>query len=159
VVVTIVDRPTAAQAAAEMPAPDRALLEVALRLLEQRYVERRHEVAAAARLASGRVVTGLHVEASQGRASVCAESGVLSSAAAAGDEVRTLVAVLRRPGDPTPRVIEPCGVCAEILTDHCPDATVWVARDGAVAATSAADLLPYRHVRTGRLAPSRKDPA
>lgn len=153
------DRPLVAAVARAVPDDDRVLLDTASALLAQRYAERRHEVAAAARLASGRVVTGLHVEASQGRASICAESGVLSAAAALGDPVRALVAVLRRPGSAEHLLIEPCGVCAEILADHCPDATVWAARRGAVEAVPAADLLPYRHVRTARLAPPRKDPA
>ncbi|NTW40499.1 MAG: cytidine deaminase [Cellulomonadaceae bacterium] len=156
--MTTADRPTVAEAVRAMPAADRELLDVATALLGRRYVERRHEVAAAARLASGAIVTGLHVEASQGRASICAESGVLSTAAAAGDPVRTLVAVLRRP-DGGNYLIEPCGVCAEILADHCPDATVWAARAGVTVPVHAADLLPYRHVRTARLAPPRKDDA
>lgn len=157
--MTTADRPVVADVARAVPDDDRELLDVASALLAQRYVERRHEVAAAARLASGRVVTGLHVEASQGRASICAESGVLSAAAALGEPVRTVVAVLRRPGSDAHLLIEPCGVCAEILADHCPDATVWAARQGVVAAVPATDLLPYRHVRTARLAPPRKDPA
>lgn len=156
--MTAADRPGVAAAGRAMPPRDQDLLDVAGALLARRYAERRHEVAAAARLASGAVVTGLHVEASQGRASICAESGVLSAAAAAGDPVRTLVAVLRRP-DGEDYLIEPCGVCAEILADHCPDATVWVARPGVVEAVEATALLPYRHVRTARLAPPRKDPA
>lgn len=155
--MTTSDRPAVADVAAAMADDDRALLDAASSLLAARYAERRHEVAAAARLASGRVVTGLHVEASQGRASICAESGVLSVAAALGDPVHTLVAVLRRPDSAEHLLIEPCGVCAEILADHCPDATVWAARQGAVEAVPAAGLLPYRHVRTARLDPSRKD--
>ncbi len=156
--MTPADRPTTSDVAAAMPPEDQELLGVAADLLALRYVERRHEVAAAARLASGRVVTGLHVEASQGRASICAESGVLSAAAVLGDPVRTVVAVLRRP-DGGSYLIEPCGVCAEVLADHCPDATVWAARQGTAAAVPVTDLLPYRHVRTARLAPPRKDPA
>ena len=156
--MTAADRPSVAEVAHAMPPADRELLVTASALLSRRYVERRHEVAAAARLASGAVVTGLHVEASQGRASICAESGVLSASAAAGDPVRTLVAVLRRP-DGGDYLIEPCGVCAEILADHCPDATVWAARAGVAEPVHAADLLPFRHVRIARLAPLRKDDA
>jgi cytidine deaminase len=149
-------RPGLAEAGRAMPRADQELLETARSVLGLRYVHGRHEVAAAARLASGRVVTGLHVEASQGRASVCAESGVLSVAAVAGEEIAGLVAVLRRP-DGAEHLIEPCGVCAEILADHCPDATVWAARRGVTERVAAADLLPFRHVRTARLAPPRKD--
>ncbi len=151
-------RPTVAEAARAAPPADRELLEIATTLLDLRYAERIHEVAAAARLASGRVVTGLHVEASQGRASVCAESGVLSAAAVEGEQVVAVVAVLRRPDGGT-YLIEPCGVCAEILADRCPDATVWVARRGATEPVATVDLLPFRHVRTARLPLPRKDPA
>ncbi|WP_158068863.1 cytidine deaminase [Cellulosimicrobium sp. CUA-896] len=150
-------RPALTETVQAMPPADRKLLETARSVLASRYAAGRHEVAAAARLASGQVVTGLHVEASQGRASVCAESGVLSAAAVAGEEIVGLVAVLRRP-DGAEHLIEPCGVCAEILADHCPDAAVWAARRGATERVAAADLLPFRHVRTARLAPPRKDP-
>ncbi|SMH48805.1 cytidine deaminase [Rathayibacter oskolensis] len=143
------DRPVLAGAPEGMSAGDRELLAIATGILDERYRERVHEVAAALRLADGRVVTGLHVEASAGRASVCAESAALSAAVVAGSPVVSVVGVLERPGG-SRHLIEPCGVCAELLGDHAPEATVWVAVDAAFAPVRVADLLPFRRRRAAR---------
>jgi cytidine deaminase len=143
------ERPTLDGPPAGMSAEDRELLAAAMQILESRYAVRRHEVAAALRLSDGRVVTGLHVEAGAGRASVCAESAALSAAIIAGSPVVSIVGVLRRPTG-TLHLIEPCGVCAELLGDHAPDATVWVAVDDAFGPVRVAELLPFRRRRTGR---------
>lgn len=129
---------------------DAELLARALDLLRRRYVAGRHEVASAFRLADGSVVTGLHVESSAGRASICAESAAVSAAAASGHAVRSIVSVLRRPAG-TEHLIEPCGVCAELLTEHAPGARVWVASRGEHVAVEVGALLPFAHVRSGRL--------
>ncbi|MCW4385932.1 hypothetical protein OH146_09120 [Salinibacterium sp. SYSU T00001] len=142
-------RPELTEAPATMGEADRELLATALRILDERYEQGVHEVAAALRLADGRVVTGLHVEASAGRASVCAESAALSSAIIAGSPVVSIVGVLRRPAG-TRHLIEPCGVCAELLNDHAADASVWVARGEEFAEVRVADLLPFRRVRVAR---------
>ena len=143
------DRPELGGAPAAMDAQDRELLAIAEAILNERYRQGVHEVAAAMRLADGRVVSGLHVEASAGRASVCAESAALSAAAIAGSPVVSIVGVLRRSAG-TLHLIEPCGVCSELLVDHAPEASVWVARDDEFVAVPVRDLLPFRRRRTGR---------
>lgn len=132
-----------------MEESDADLLARALDLLRRRYVAGRHEVATAFRLADGSVVTGLHVESSAGRASICAESAAVSAAAVAGEAVRSIVSVLRRPAG-TEHLIEPCGVCAELLTEHAPNARVWVSSHGRHVAVGVGELLPFAHVRSGR---------
>ncbi len=128
---------------------DRELLASALAVLDARYAVGVHEVAAALRLADGRLVSGLHVEASAGRASVCAESAALSAAVIAGSPVVAVVGVLRRPSGSL-HLIEPCGVCAELLVDHAPDARVWVAVDQGFGAVPVHELLPFRRRRAAR---------
>jgi cytidine deaminase len=132
-----------------MSESDRELLDAAVGLLEARYRVGVHEVAAALRLADGRMVTGLHVEATAGRASVCAESAGLSAAVIAGSPVVSIVGVLRRPAGSL-HIIEPCGVCAELLADHAPDAFVWVAVGDRFAPVAVKELLPFRRRRVGR---------
>ncbi|OMQ16667.1 hypothetical protein A7K94_0200925 [Modestobacter sp. VKM Ac-2676] len=132
-----------------MGAPDRELLATAQSLLDSRYTRGLHEVAAALRLGDGRVVTGLHVEAGAGRASVCAESAALSAAIIAGSPVVSVVGVLRRP-EGSRHLIEPCGVCAELLGDHAPTAMVWVAVGEGFGPVTVSELLPYRRQRTAR---------
>ena len=143
------NRPVLDGPPAGMGDDDRELLAVTLEILDARYLVGVHEVAAALRLADGRVVTGLHVEATAGRASVCAESAALSAAVIAGSPVVSVVGVLRRPAGSL-HIIEPCGVCAELLADHAPDASVWVADGDGFAPVGVQELLPYRRRRVGR---------
>ena len=129
---------------------DAELLAMALDLLGRVYRVGRHEVATAFRMSDGAIVTGVHVDGSARRSAVCAE-GAASGAAiahAAGRDVGVLalVSVLRRPGG-TEHLIEPCGVCAELLTDYWPGARVWVTEGDEARTVTAADLVPHKHVR------------
>jgi cytidine deaminase len=104
----------------DLPTADRALVDVALAVLDARAQPGRHEVAAALRTRSGAVYTGLHVESSIGRASICAEGVAIGVAAVAGDtEIDTIVAVLRTE-DGGWRVVTPCGLCRELIGDYAP---------------------------------------
>ena len=143
------NRPVLDGPPAGMGDDDRELLAVALEILDARYLVGVQEVAAALRLADGRIVTGLHVEATAGRASVCAESAALSAAVIAGSPVVSIVGVLSRQGG-SRHIIEPCGVCAELLADHAPDASVWVAVGDGFAPVGVQELLPFRRRRVGR---------
>lgn len=147
--MTTTDRPLLDGVPETMSEADAQLLQTASALLDAHYRTGVHEVAAALRLADGRIVTGLHVEAGASRASVCAEAAALSHAVIAGAAVTAVVGVLQRPGG-SRHLIEPCGVCAELLTDHAPAASVWVAVDDGVAAVAVGELLPYKRRRAAR---------
>jgi cytidine deaminase len=131
---------------ADLPlgAADRELVEAALELLRERAVPGRHEVAATLRTKAGAVHRGLHVESSIGRASICAEGAAIAAAAAAGDtEIETIVAVLDT-GDGW-RVVTPCGLCRELISDYAPEAVVIdydAARPQPVARVPVRELLP-----------------
>jgi cytidine deaminase len=129
---------------------DAELLSTALALLGRVYRVGRHEVVAAFRMSDGAIVTGVHVDGTARRSSVCAE-GAASGAAvahAAGGRVGvvSVVSVLRRPAG-TEHLIEPCGVCAELLSDYWPDARVWVTEGDDARAVLVRDLLPHKKVR------------
>jgi cytidine deaminase len=129
---------------------DAELLDAARELLGTVYREGWHEVAAAFRMSDGAIVTGVHVDGSARRSAVCAE-GVAAGAAIAhrgGGQARVvaIVSVLRRPGG-TVHVIEPCGVCAELLSDYWPRARVWVTERDAIVSTDVAALLPSKRSR------------
>ncbi|MFD5316623.1 cytidine deaminase [Streptomyces sp. NPDC127098] len=132
---------------------DAELMEAALALLDRVYVTGRHEVVAAMRLSDGSVHLGVHVDASSRRGAVCAEGvaagNAVSHAAVTGAApavVVSCVSVLRRPIG-TQHVIEPCGVCAELLSDYWPEARVWVTRGDDTMAVTAAELLPAKRQR------------
>ncbi|WP_223731286.1 cytidine deaminase family protein, partial [Streptomyces purpurogeneiscleroticus] len=78
-----------------------------------------HTVAAAARTADGRIVTGLNVYHFTG--GPCAELVVMGAAAAQGAyDLRQIVAV----ADEGRGIIPPCGRCRQVLLDYYPDMTV-----------------------------------
>src|SRR5882757_873657 len=135
---------------------DRELVAAALELLRERAAPGRHEVAAALRTRSGAVHRGLHVESSIGRASICAEGAAIATAAAAGDtEIETIVAVLDT-GDGW-RVVTPCGLCRELISDYAPEATVIdydAARAEPVQSVPVMELLPGKTTRRWRGADS-----
>lgn len=133
---------------AQMSDADAELLDAARALLERVYVTGKHEVATALRDAQGGIHLGIHVDGTARRSTVCAE-GVAAGVAITHDpdvEIEAAVSVLRRPGG-TWHLIEPCGVCAELLTDYWPRARVWVTRGDEEVAVEAAELLPAKRVR------------
>jgi cytidine deaminase len=132
-------------------APDQALIDTAKTLIEQRYKENRHHIASAVRGASGRVYTGLHLDTYVGRASVCAEAVALGQAMAAGETGIEAIVSVRHP---RPReqhqdckVVSPCGVCREMLTDFAPGAAIILLRDGVHFRVSVEELLPAKYRR------------
>lgn len=132
---------------AAMTAADAGLLVRAQELLGRVWTPGRHEVATALRTADGGVHLGVHVEGSCRRSSICAEGVALGAAIAAGAalKVEAVVSVQIKPAD-TYRIIAPCGVCRELISDYSPDATVWLTAPatGEVIAARALDLLPEK---------------
>ena len=136
---------------ASLTADDQALIDQARSLIEQRYLENRHHIASAVRGASGKIYTGLHLDTYVGRASVCAEAVALGQAMAAGEKgIQAIVSVRH----PRPReqhqdckVVSPCGICREMLTDFAPGAAVILARDEGLTRVPVEELLPAKYRR------------
>jgi cytidine deaminase len=138
-------------APATMPAADVELLRRAENLLRKVWTAGRHEVATALRTRDGAVHTGVHVEGSCRRSSICAEGVALGAARAAGaplGDVASVVSVQIKPAGQL-RIIAPCGVCRELISDYSPQATVWLTRPDTdeVVAVQALDLLPAKSQR------------
>ncbi|MGW3286917.1 cytidine deaminase [Streptomyces sp. NPDC001002] len=137
----------------EMSGADAELLSVAQELLDRVWRPDRHEVATALRTADGRIHTGVHVEGSCRRSSICAEGVALGTARGAlpSDvplDVTSVVSVQIKPAGRF-RIIAPCGVCRELISDYCPDATVWITtvEDDRPVPMRALDLLPEKSRR------------
>lgn len=136
---------------AGLTADDQALIDQARALIEQRYLENRHHIASAVRGASGRIYTGLHLDTYVGRASVCAEAVALGQAMAAGETgIQAIVSVRH----PRPReqhqdckVVSPCGICREMLTDFAAGAVVILLKDSGLARVPVEELLPAKYRR------------
>jgi cytidine deaminase len=105
------------------------------------------------RTADGAVHTGVHLEGSCRRSSICAEGVALGAARGAYPggqplDVTSVVSVQIKPAGRF-RVIAPCGVCRELISDYSPDATVWITtvEKNEVVPVRALDLLPDKSRR------------
>ncbi|MGH3183801.1 MAG: cytidine deaminase [Streptosporangiaceae bacterium] len=126
-------------------------MDAANSVLAQHYRPFWHTVAAAVRSRDGRVWTGIHLGATVGRMSVCAEPIALGRAVLEGDgTVDTIVAVRHPKPDETDQdmaVVAPCGACRELLLDHWPDALVIVKTADGLVKMPIRMLLPSPYRR------------
>ena len=120
-------------------------------MLERHYRPFWHTVAAAVCARDGRIWTGIHLGATVGRMSVCAEPIAVGRALLEGDgTIATIVAVRHPKPEETDRemtVVSPCGACRELIVDHCPDASVILREGGALVKVPARLLLPTPYRR------------
>lgn len=130
---------------------DLALIEAAREIIRRRYRHGWHHVGAAVRARSGRVYAAVHLEAYVGRAAVCAEAVALGMAVAAGEEAVEAVVAVRHPAPGEPdreiRVVSPCGLCRELISDYSPDAAVLFTEGGLPRRAAVRELLPARYSR------------
>lgn len=138
-------------ALAQLSPDDRALTQAALDFIRGRYLENRHHIASAIRGGSGKIYLGLHLDTYVGRCSVCAEAVALGSALSAGETAIDSVVSVRHPRPreqhAQPKVVSPCGICREMLTDFAPGAGVIVARGETLVRLPVGDLLPDKYRR------------
>lgn len=130
-----------------LPEQDRQLVEAAERATRDSYAPYSHfRVGAAARLASGLVVSGSNIESEVFPSGLCAERTLLYHVGAchAGDAVETVAIA----SDPSPRECYPCGACRQTLLDverrqGSPIRIIMAGGGTATVVGSAADLLPF----------------
>lgn len=129
---------------------DHALIDVARAVLLKHYRPFWHTVAAAVRGRDGRVWTGIHLGATVGRLSICAEAVALGRAIMDGDGTIESAVALRHPKPEESvrdiAVVPPCGACREMLTDYDPGALVIVDTGAGLRKMPIGNLLilPYR---------------
>ncbi len=130
---------------------DRELLAAAEDVLRRHYRPFWHMVAAALRSRDGRVWTGLHLGATVGRLSVCAEAVALGRAVLEGDGTIATVVALRHPKpeeqDRNLAVVSPCGACREMVVDYAPEALIIVPGAAGPVKLPARVLLPLPYRR------------
>jgi cytidine deaminase len=119
---------------------DLQLIEAARSIIALRSKPEAHEVGAALRTRSGKIFAAVNVKANVGRVSVCAEAVAIGMAASAGDtNIERIVAV-----DQKGRVISPCGLCREMISDYAPQAEVIVSGNDGLKILKVANLLPHK---------------
>ncbi|HUT57802.1 MAG TPA: cytidine deaminase [Phycisphaerae bacterium] len=120
-------------------AEDAKLIAAAQDVLRRNYRAGRHTVGAAVLCESGKIYTGIDVEACG--YGPCAEPIAIGAAFSNGErEIRKIVAV-RKTGAEYP-VLSPCGNCRQLVFDYSPDAIVIFNLDGQVRKTAVRNLLP-----------------
>ena len=131
-----------------MSAADRELLKIAEDLLGRLWTDNRHQVATALRTLDGKIYTGVHLEGSCRRSSICAEGVAMGTARGGlpGDAPLHLDAVVSVQIKPVGqfRIIAPCGVCRELISDYSPDARIWLTGDTGIICMPALDMLPHK---------------
>ena len=131
---------------------DQELIAAARATIKRRYRGDWQEVGAALRTRSGKIFTGVNLDAYLGRMAVCAEAVALGQAIVdLGDAgIDTIVAV-RHPApeedDQTITVVSPCGACRELIFDYDPNARVIVPNGKSPSIVPIAELLPNKYTR------------
>jgi cytidine deaminase len=130
---------------------DLALIEAAQTVMRHHYRPFWHTVTAALRGRDGRIWTGVHLGATVGRLSVCAEAVALGRAVLEGDgTIATAVAVRHPKPEEDLRdlaVVSPCGACREMITDYAPNALVIVPSPTGLVKLPVRMLLPLPYRR------------
>jgi cytidine deaminase len=131
---------------------DKELIAAATAAIKQRYRDDWQEVGAALRTRSGKIFTGINLDAYLGRMAVCAEAVALGRAFVdLGDAgIETIVAV-RHPSpnetNQSIKVVSPCGACRELIFDYDRNARVIVPNGKSAAVAPIGDLLPNKYTR------------
>jgi cytidine deaminase len=131
---------------------DEELIAAAQATIKRRYRGDWQEVGAALRTRSGKIFTGVNLDAYLGRMAVCAEAVALGNAVVdLGDAgIDTIVAVRHPPPadkDQTIAVVSPCGACRELIFDYDPNARVIVPNGKSPSIVPIAELLPNKYTR------------
>ncbi len=137
---------------AKLGKADKDLIAAASAAIKRRYRDDWQEVGAALRTRSGRIFTGVNLDAYLGRMAVCAEAVALGRAVVdVGDDgIDLIVAVRHPPPDAKDRaiaVVSPCGACRELIFDYDPKARVIVPNGKSASAVPIAELLPNKYTR------------
>ena len=134
-----------------LDADDHALIAAATDALLRHYRPFWHTIGAAVRGRDGRIWTGVHLGATVGRLSICAEAVALGRAIVEGDgDVVAAVAVRHPKPDEADRelaVVSPCGACREMFADHAPNARIILRAGGSLIRVPVNALLPAPYQR------------
>ena len=130
---------------------DKQLIKAANETISKYFKHEKHHIGAALRTKSGKIFTAVNLDANVGRAAICAEAIVIGKAISEGaNEFDTIVAVRH----PSPheqnqeiRVVSPCGICRELISDYGADIKVIFSDKGRLEKCVISDLLPYKFTR------------
>ncbi len=138
-------------AALPLTVADHQLVEAARTVLLRHYRPFWHTVGAALRSRDGRIWTGVHLGATVGRLSICAEAIALGRAVMDGDGTIECAVAVRHPKPEELvqeiAVVSPCGACRENLTDYDAAALVIISTASGLQKVPVSTLLPLPYQR------------
>lgn len=130
---------------------DRELIDAAKTVLLRHYRPFWHTVGAALRGRDGRIWTGVHLGATVGRLSVCAEAVALGRVVMDGDGTIDCAVAVRHPKpdelDREISIVAPCGACRENLLDFDRETMVIVPTQEGLRRVPVRSLLPFPYQR------------
>ena len=139
-------------ASSKLSKADHELIDAAAEAIRKRYRYDWQEVGAALRTRSGKIFTGVSLDAYLGRMAVCAEAVALGQAITVAGEfgIETIVAVRHPPPEEEGgaiTVVSPCGACRELIWDYDRNARVIVPGPSGPEAVDIGELLPNKYSR------------
>jgi len=137
---------------AKLSEADKELIAAASTAIKRRYRGDWQEVGAALRTRSGKIFTGVNLDAYLGRMAVCAEAVALGRAVVdLGDAGIDMIVAVRHPPpgqkDRSIAVVSPCGACRELIFDYDRQARVIVPNGTSPAVVPIGELLPNKYSR------------
>ena len=132
----------------EITDDDRKLVKMAQDSIVSRYKPGWHSIGSALRTRSGKTYVSIHIDANVGRIAVCAEAIAVANAIYDGEtEFDTIVAV-QHPKNPDEefRVVSPCGMCRELVTDYDKNTKVIIEVGGQLKKMKMMELIPYKYL-------------
>lgn len=129
----------------ELSIDDLALIKVAKETADRLHIDSVHEVAAALRTLSGKVFTGIHIEANIGFADVCGEIAAICNAVTQGERSYECIVAIYGDGKGSYKLLNPCGRCREVISDFSLETWVIVGSLEKPYKMKISDLLPLKH--------------
>lgn len=130
---------------------DLELVEVAKNKIISLYQDDKHHVGAAIRTKTGEIISAVHIEAYIGRVTICAEAIAIGSALSNGHKDFDTIVAVRHPYsdevDRRIRVVSPCGMCRELISDFGPECFVIIDMDGELVKMKIGELIPLKYTR------------
>ncbi|MEQ8155326.1 MAG: cytidine deaminase [Clostridiaceae bacterium] len=135
----------------EINEKDIELINEAKKIISNLYDKDKHHIGCAIRTKTGEIITAVNMEAYVRKVSICAEAVAIGKAVSDGEKgFETIVAVRQSaPGEfgDYIKVVTPCGMCRELISDYCPGADVIVPYENNIVKCNIKELLPLKYTR------------
>lgn len=131
---------------------DVKLIDEAKKKIISLYEDDKHNVGAAVRMKTGEIISAVHIEAYIGRVTICAEAIAIGSALSNGYKNFDTIVAVRHPysdeEDRSIRVVSPCGICRELISDFGPACFVIIEIDEEMVKVKIEELIPLKYTRS-----------